>query len=164
MKYCPSCGKPEENDYLVFCSGCGAQFPVPQAQPVGPAQPINPNMVQTVYTPTATLPTDQHPRTALKISGFICGIASLLIPFYILITDLYTFIEDSLPVVYLIAAAVGIVGVILSAIGIQNGGKLRGLGIAGLIVSSIAVLVTLLMFGCCVCTAADGHHYNYRAF
>lgn len=68
-------------------------------------------------------------KKGFSIAGFILGILSLLVPFFGLL--------------------LGIVGIVLSAIALKNKQGIKGLAIAGLVLSIVSLGLTLLLILLC---------------
>jgi hypothetical protein len=138
--FCESCGS-QVPDGQSFCSNCGA--PVVQAAPQPAAQPAQPVYQQPVAQPVQPVVQVQpvvvqaaQPAPAAKSSGL--AIAGLIM-------GIFTLIFCWVPVVGFI---LGVLGLIFSIAGIakKNGGA-KGAAIAGLIMTIIGAIISVVMLG-----------------
>ena len=162
--FCESCGA-SIPDGQSFCSNCGAAAPVqpeaqaapqPAPQPVQPVQqyaqpapqPVQPvqqytppvQQVQPVYVqPVVAVPAQPRKSSGMAIAGLIMGIFALVLCW--------------VPVVNWI---LGLLGLIFSIIGIakKNGGA-KGAAIAGLILTILGVVLSVVMFGAILGTSLN---------
>ena len=140
--FCESCGS-SVPDGQAFCSNCGA--PVTQAVPqAAPAQPVYQQPVaqpvQPVYQPVMV----QQPvakSSGMAIAGLIMGI--------------FTVIFCWVPVVGFI---LGVLGLIFSIAGIakKNGGA-KGAAIAGLVLTIIGAIVSVIMLAAVLATGPSSY-------
>ena len=162
--FCESCGA-SIPDGQSFCSNCGAAAPVqpeaqaapqPAPQPVQPVQqyaqpapqPVQPvqqytppvQQVQPVYVqPVVAVPAQPRKSSGMAIAGLIMGIFALVLCW--------------VPVVNWI---LGLLGLIFSIIGIakKNGGA-KGAAIAGLILTILGVVLSVVVFGAILGTSLN---------
>ena len=119
--FCHTCGK-ELNDNDTFCPHCGS------------AVTTNPKPVDTTHaTPTYMPQTPNVPPVVRKINvlclvGFILSLVSLFISLYC-----------TIPIA---AFILSIVGVVQAS---KRGDSLRGLGIAGIVISGISVVLFVIL-------------------
>ena len=169
--FCESCGALIP-DGQSFCSNCGAPAPAqaapvqaapqpapapqPMAQPVQPVQqyaqpapqPVQPvqqyaqpvQQAQPVYVqPVVAIPAQPRKSSGMAIAGLIMGIFALVLCWF--------------PVVNWI---LGLLGLIFSIIGIakKNGGA-KGAAIAGLILTILGAILSIVMFGAIMGTSLN---------
>ena len=169
--FCESCGALIP-DGQSFCSNCGAAAPVQPAlqaapQPVQPVQqyaeptpqpvqqyaqpapqPVQPvqqyvqpvQQAQPVYAqPVVAIPAQPRKSSGMAIAGLIMGIFALVLCWF--------------PVVNWI---LGLLGLIFSIIGIakKNGGA-KGAAIAGLILTILGVVLSVVVFGAILGTSMN---------
>lgn len=169
--FCESCGA-SIPDGQSFCSNCGAAAPVqPEAQtapqPVQPVQqyaepapqpvqqyaqpapqPVQPvqqyaqpvQQAQPVYVqPVVAIPAQPRKSSGMAIAGLIMGIFALVLCWF--------------PVVNWI---LGLLGLIFSIVGIakKNGGA-KGAAIAGLILTILGVVLSVVVFGAILGTSMN---------
>ncbi len=150
--FCESCGS-SVPDGQAFCSNCGAPVnqaapQAAQAQPVYQqpvAQPVQPVYQQPVVAQPVVQPVIvQQPAaksSGLAIAGLIMGI--------------FTLIFCWVPVVGFI---LGILGLIFSIAGIakKNGGA-KGAAIAGLVMTIIGAIISVVMFAAVLATSTSSY-------
>jgi lipopolysaccharide export LptBFGC system permease protein LptF len=145
MKYCKRCGA-QLSDDAKFCSSCGASVKQEsdenqnheQPQPYSPYSTSQQNTQYTQYAPPYQ---PQKKKNGLSMAGFIVSLAGMLF----------------LPLVS------GIVGLVLSVIGLRNS-KREGLGtdgfaIAGIIIGVINILYGILLI--MICSVYWTEYMNY---
>ncbi|MBQ7798362.1 MAG: DUF4190 domain-containing protein [Clostridia bacterium] len=131
MRYCPNCGASNADD-AKFCTSCGKQL---QEQPTVQTQSeVNQENVQPAVQPTMQPTTNMQPVVQTKYSG------KAIVSFVL-----------SLVGIFVAAIICGSLGIIFSAIAIQeiNNQKTlkgKGLAIAGLVISIIDVVLVALYY------------------
>ena len=157
MSFCPKCGAQNE-DGMKFCTNCGTRLAAPQPQPhpqpqtvvqqpVQPAQPVQQPVYyaqpqpqpqpQPVYyapqpQPAPVAPVKKEVSKGKSIAGLILGIHSLLFALGALFT---CWIPGAGLVWGLVFGFLGLImGIISTAL------KKRGIAIAGIIISAIAIV------------------------
>lgn len=116
-KFCSSCGKElEENS--TTCNNCGK--PVPQEQSATTATP-NPSTVQV----NQTIVTEKRKSNGMAVAGFVISLVSLIC-----------------------CGGSSFLGLVFSIIGLVNAkncdGEGKGLAIAGIIISSIFIVIFII--------------------
>ena len=167
LMQCSDCHQDLEPN-AQFCGNCGAklatnvavnttaQSPTPTARPVASAQaassaanaaaemdaaasvqpvvPIVSEQVTPVGQPALAYPVQKQPKSGLSIAGMVLGILSL-------ITSL----------IFYLSIPLGILAIILSAIGMRKGGK--GMAIAGIVLGALGIIasiaIILIVLGYC---------------
>ncbi|MCX5971695.1 MAG: zinc-ribbon domain-containing protein [Coprothermobacterota bacterium] len=140
MPYCPNCGK-EHDANERFCQTCGLNFGVQQM--VQPSQTlVTYQSIQPTPTVQQAQPVGVVPSNGTATAGFVCGLVAIILVW--------------IPWVSLIAIILGVIGLILSGLGLSQANKMagsgRGMAIAGLVLSIIVVLifVTALAIGAAI--------------
>ena len=114
MIQCPNCKSMVDNSG-AFCPNCGTPI---AAAPETPVQPVQAQPSQPVYV-AAPVP-EKRGAHGCSIAGFVCGLLGLIF--------CWTYI-----------GLLAIPGLILSIVGMSQKNRSKGLGIAGLILSAIAM-------------------------
>ena len=156
--FCKNCGA-QLSEGAAFCPNCGTAVvkdvaePVYQ-QPAEPQQPVyqQPVYQQPVYQPVVNGAPRSNPGKGMGIAALVMGIVSCCF-FWI-------------PYFNIICLMMCIAGVILSAIGIKkskSAGASVGVSVAGLVLSSIGLVLSLI--SCVVVLGllaeASSHPYRY---
>ncbi len=165
--FCKNCGS-QINEGASFCNNCGTpvknqnntatqqstpvQQPVNQVNNVPPVQqqipPMNNNQSYGYQQPNNMPPANEKKPIGLAVASMVLGICSLI--FYC---------------IWFIALPTAIIGVILSILSLknpQNGG--RGMAIAGLVTSIIALVLAVIILIAYINGAANyrfGYNYNW---
>lgn len=116
MIQCPNCKSMVDNSG-AFCPNCGTPI---AAAPEAPVQPVQAQPSQPVYV-AAPVP-ERRGAHGCSIAGFVCGLLGLIF--------CWTYI-----------GLLAIPGLILSIVGMSQKNRSKGLGIAGLILSAIALCI-----------------------
>ena len=120
MIQCPNCKSMVDNSG-AFCPNCGTPI---AAVPETPVQPVQAQPSQPVYV-AAPVP-EKRGAHGCSIAGFVCGLLGLIF--------CWTYI-----------GLLAIPGLILSIVGMSQKNRSKGLGIAGLILSAIALCIWLIV-------------------
>ena len=126
--FCTYCGK-EMADGFVICPGCGAST----AQNATHQQPDPSQMYAQPVVPPVAAPKDE--RGGLAIAGFVVSLVSIVCCYFGVVT--------------------GIVGLILSILGMKSTTK-KGLAIAGVIISAVAIFIWILYIAYIVLLTSSG--------
>ena len=118
MIQCPNCKSMVDNSG-AFCPNCGTPI---AAAPEAPVQPVQAQPSQPVYV-AAPVP-ERRGAHGCSIAGFVCGLLGLIF--------CWTYI-----------GLLAIPG--LSIVGMSQKNRSKGLGIAGLILSAIALCIWLIV-------------------
>ena len=140
MKYCSKCGNAVD-DAAEYCPICGERCAAEAAETVD-AEPVGSNYGSTGSNDYRTFETKKPEGKSL--AGFIIGVASMII--------CNTFVG---PVVGLILSIIGLVSFDES----KNTGK--WLGIAGIIINSLAILIFTAFVIATVVMMSSGNNFHY---
>ncbi len=132
MPYCPNCGKDHDAN-ARFCETCGLSL--------GAQQTVQPSQMPGTYQSIQPLPAvppaqavSAVPTNGTATAGFICGLVAIILIW--------------IPWVSLIGIILGVIGLILSGLGLSQANKIAGSGrsmaIAGLVLSIIVVLIFII--------------------
>lgn len=147
--FCPHCGQSNQPDSL-FCTYCGAPLiyennslqPTYPPNPYVPPQAPYPPYQYPPYPPMAPIRTRQTSPSA--IAGFVLSLISIFLPW--------------------IGLVCALVGVILSGAGISQCNRMdqdgKGLGIAGVIISSLVLFFYILIIILAVIMVANIPWYS----
>lgn len=149
--FCKNCGA-QITDGALFCTNCGASVAEPPVQPV--QQPVAPVYQQPVYQqPIYQQPVYQQPVSnsgrGMGVAALVMGIVSCCL-FWI-------------PYVNTVCLLMCIAGIILSSISMKKAraaGVSAGIAVAGLVVSIVGLVLSLLFFF--IYGAAIGAVYSTR--
>ncbi|MEI6310266.1 MAG: zinc-ribbon domain-containing protein [bacterium] len=137
MPYCSNCGK-EHDANARFCETCGLNLGVQQmvqpSQMPGTYQSIQPTPTVQPAQSRSPEPFSTVPTNGTATAGFVCGLVAIILVW--------------IPWVSLIAIILGVIGLILSGLGLSQANKIegsgRGMAIAGLVLSIIVVLIFVI--------------------
>ena len=149
MKYCPSCNQPND-DATTYCASCGQPFGQPnysqQPQGYAPPPPQGYAPQPPGYGPQVTKP----PGNGMGVAGMVLGIIAI-------VTCWWGYAA-------IVSMILAIVGLVLSIMGRKKNAEVgapAGMATAGLIMSIIALVLSVIVFiACAICVSAANRALN----